>query len=210
MASVKICGLKDAEMVAQAADAGAGWIGFVFVPASPRAVTVRQAAELVRHVDAARPVALLVDPDDALVDAVIGLGISILQLHGRESPARLAAIKARTGAKMWKALGVGEPADLQRAGTYEAADRLLIDARPPSGADRTGGHGTPFDWQILAGWQAPRPWLLAGGLSPENVAGAIALTGARAVDVSSGVETAPGVKDVGKIRDFISAAKGQA
>lgn len=210
MTLVKICGLRDAANVGHAADAGADWIGLVCVEASPRAVTLAEAPALIDAAGPARPVALLVDPDDALIDAVTGLGISILQLHGQETPERLAAIKARTGAEIWKALGVAEAGDLARATQFEAVDRLLIDAKPPPGADRTGGHGRAFDWQLLAGWQAPRPWLLAGGLTPDTVADAIAQTGAPAVDVSSGVERAPGVKDAGRITAFIRAAKGQS
>ena len=210
MAQVKICGLKTPELVAHAARAGADWVGLVFVLASPRAVTLEGARPLLSEVGPAKPVALLVDPGDAEVDAVIRLGISILQLHGSETPERVAEIRARTGAEVWKALGVATRDDLEHAATYTDADRLLIDAKPPKEATRSGGLGTPFDWSILSGWRAPKPWLLAGGLTPENVAGAIVATGADAVDVSTGIETAPGVKDAAKIDAFIAAAKGEA
>lgn len=210
MARVKICGLKTPELVAHASRAGADWIGFVFVPASPRAVSLEAAGDLLGEIGQAKPVALLVDPDDATVDAVTGLGISILQLHGSETPERVAEIKARSGVEVWKALGVATTDDLEPAAAYMAADRLLIDAKPPKDATRTGGLGKVFDWSILSGWRAPKPWLLAGGLTPENVASAIAATGADAVDVSTGIETAPGVKDAAKIDAFIAAAKGEA
>ncbi|MCI4643755.1 MAG: phosphoribosylanthranilate isomerase [Hyphomonadaceae bacterium] len=194
-------------MVRLTAGAGADWIGFVFFERSPRAVTTEAAETLLLSVGNASPVALLVDPDDALVDRVTMLGIGVLQLHGQESPARLAEIKARTGAQIWKAVGVHEAGDLLPLGDFTAADRLLVDAKPPRGADRTGGHGHAFDWSVLNGWIAPKPWLLAGGLTPENVAAAIAQTSATAVDVSSGVERAPGLKDAARIRAFIKAAK---
>ncbi|MDX1293904.1 MAG: phosphoribosylanthranilate isomerase, partial [Hyphomonas sp.] len=155
----------------------------------------------------ATPVALLVDPDDAQIDRIVALGFPVLQLHGSETPDRVAAIKARTGMEVWKAIGVAEADDLMRAATFEAADRLLIDARPPRDADRAGGHGLPFDWTLLEGWTAPRPWLLAGGLTPENVADAIRRTGAPGVDVSSGVERLRGLKDRERVSAFINAAR---
>lgn len=209
MVKIKICGLRDAGLVRRTAAAGADWIGLVFAPASPRAVKPAEASALVAATGAATPVALLVDADDALVDAVRALGITILQLHGRESPERVAEIKARSGAEVWKAHGIASPSDLARLTAYDAADRFLLDARPPEGSARTGGHGAAFDWSLLTDWTAPKPWLLAGGLTPDNVAGAIAATGAEAVDVSSGVETAPGIKDMGLIRAFIEAVRNQ-
>lgn len=193
-------------MVRRAASAGADWIGFVFFDRSPRAVTPEAAETLLLSVGDAIPVALLVDPDDALVNRITALGIHVLQLHGGESPERVAEIKARTGAEIWKAVGVSGKADLPGLTDFAAADRFLIDARPPQDASRPGGHGEAFDWSILEGWQAPRPWLLAGGLTQENVAEAIARTGADAVDVSSGVERAPGLKDWAKVRAFLQAA----
>ena len=208
MTGVKICGLKEPETVRAAANAGADWIGFSLVPASPRAVTIGQADLLLSQTSLAQGVALVSDADDALIDAIRFTGFSILQLHGSETPKRVAEIKARTGAEIWKAIGVSRVDDLTIAAGYEAADRMLIDARPPEGASRTGGHGAAFDWSILENWKAPKPWILAGGLTPANVADAITETCASAVDVSSGVETSPGVKNIGLIDDFIRIAKG--
>jgi len=207
MTLVKICGLKDPDLVRLCAAEGADWIGFTFVEASPRYVTPEAAETLLLGAGRAKPVALLVDADDALIARVIGLGIRILQLHGAETPERVAEVKDKTGCEVWKAVGVATAEDLAGAGAFEAADRLLIDAKPPKGADRTGGHGTAFDWEILKGWQPPKPWILAGGLNPENVAGAIAATGAPAVDVSSGVERLRGLKDRELVRAFLRAAK---
>jgi phosphoribosylanthranilate isomerase len=170
-------------------------------------VTPEAAETLLLGVGRAVPVALLVDADDVLIDRVTRTGIHVLQLHGSETPERVAEIRERTGCEVWKALGVATVEDLAGAGAFEAADRLLIDAKPPTGADRTGGHGAAFDWAILEGWDAPRPWILAGGLTPENVAAAIAATGAPAVDVSSGVEKLRGLKDRERVRAFLRAAK---
>ncbi len=207
MTKVKICGLTDPDLVGFTAREGADWIGFNFAPGSPRAVTREAAANLLMQVGKARPVALLVDAGDDEIDAVAALGFPVLQLHGAETPERVAAVKARTGREIWKVLGVSIAADLAIAGAYTAADRLLIDAKPPEGATRAGGHGQVFDWAILDGWRAPKPWMLAGGLTPENVGAAIAATGASAVDVASGVERIRGLKDRELVRAFIRAAK---
>ena len=207
MAHVKICGLTDPDLVGFAAREGADWIGFNFAPGSPRRVTPEAAASLLMQVGKARPVALLVDASDDEIDTVAVLGFPVLQLHGAETPERVAAIKEHTGREIWKVLGVSARADLDAAGTYTAADLLLIDAKPPEGATRTGGHGQPFDWAILDGWTPPRPWMLAGGLTPDNVAAAIAATGAPAVDVASGVERVRGLKDRELVRAFVRAAK---
>lgn len=207
MTKVKICGLTDPDMVAFAAHEGADWVGFVFAP-SPRRVTLAAADALRLPAAPAQAVALLVDPSDAEVSAVAALGFPVLQLHGAETPARVAQIRALTGAEIWKAIGVAEARDLELAAAYTEADRLLVDARPPDGAGEAGGHGRAFDWSILKGWRAPKPWLLAGGLTPDNVADAIRETGAPAVDVSSGVERERGVKDRELVRAFIRAAKG--
>ncbi|KCZ45484.1 phosphoribosylanthranilate isomerase [Hyphomonas pacifica] len=209
MTQVKICGLTDPDLVRFAVQKGADWIGFVFVEASPRYVTEAAAATLLMQVGLAVPVALLVNPNDAQIERIVALGIRVLQLHGSETPERVAEIKAATGAEVWKALGVATSEDLERAALYTAADRLLIDAKPPEGADRTGGHGLAFDWTLLQGWGAPKPWLLAGGLTPDNVGEAIRLTGASAVDVSSGVERLKGLKDRALVQAFIEAAKAQ-
>ena len=205
---VKICGLSEPDTLRAAVRAGADWIGFVFFEKSPRNITLAAAESLLMGMGMAEPVALLVDPDDALVDDVTALGIRILQLHGQEAPDRVAEIKTRTGGEVWKAVGVSEPADLERAERYVgSADRLLLDAKPKQGADVPGGAGEVFDWSLLRDWAVPMPWILAGGLSPENVGEAIKTTGAKAVDVSSGVERARGLKDAQRIEAFIKAAK---
>ena len=207
MTRVKICGLKDPDLVRLCAAEGADWVGFVFVEASPRHVTPEAVETLLLGVGRSVPVALLANADDALIDRVTATGIRVLQLHGQESPERVAEIRARTGCEVWKAFGVETAEDLAGAGPFAAADRLLIDAKHPTDAARTGGHGQAFDWSILKGWTAPKPWILAGGLTPENVAGAITATGAPAVDVSSGVERLRGLKDKELVRAFLRAAK---
>ena len=207
MAKVKICGLKDPDMVAFSVREGADWIGLNFVPQSPRFAPPAEAPNLLAQMGEAVPVALMADPDDALVMRIAALGFPVLQLHGQETPARAAEIKAMTGRAVWKAVGVRGRDDLARAGAYDAVDALLMDAKAPEGANMGGGHGEVFDWSILEGWQPQKPWLLAGGLTPENVAAAIAATGTTAVDVSSGVERARGLKDRELVRAFIRAAK---
>lgn len=207
MVQVKICGLTDPDLVAFAAREGASWIGFMFAP-SPRQVTLAAAQTLLTSVGRAVPVAVLIDPPDEEVRAVTGLGFQVLQLHGGESPDRVARIKAMTRAQVWKVLGVREAGDLARADEFGAADRLLLDAAPPVGDAQKGGHGAAFDWSLLTGWVSPKPWILAGGLTPENVAGAIGQTAASAVDVSSGVERIRGLKDRERVRAFLRAAKG--
>lgn len=209
---VKICGVNDIAAARAAAAAGADMVGFMFYPPSPRAVTPERAAELARELPAGvLRVAVLVDPDDALLDAVVSTGvIDLLQLHGRETPARVAAIRARSGLPVMKVLSVAEKADVEAARAYDGvADRIMFDARPPkdmAGA-LPGGNAVAFDWNLLAGLALSVPWTLAGGLNPGNVADAIRLTGAPAVDTSSGVEERPGVKDPAKIRAFVAAAK---
>jgi phosphoribosylanthranilate isomerase len=200
--------------VTAAAEAGAAYGGFVFFPKSPRHVTPEVARELAVEAPVGlAKVALLVDADDDLIDAVTGtVPLDMLQLHGRETPERVAAVRTRTGLPVMKAIGVAGPEDLAAIDVYsQVADQLLIDAKPPKGADLPGGNGLSFDWRLLAGrkyWT--RPWMLAGGLTADNVAEAVRLTGARQVDVSSGVERAPGDKDPELIRAFVAAATGQA
>ncbi|MEZ5997339.1 MAG: phosphoribosylanthranilate isomerase [Hyphomonas sp.] len=208
MTLVKICGLKDPDLVRLCAAEGADWVGINFVEKSPRYATPEAAETLLMYVRGMIPVAVMVDPDDAFVDRIVAIGFPVLQLHGAETPERVAEIKARTGLEVWKALGVATAADLAAAAAFEAADRLLIEAKPPGGSDLTGGHGLVADWNLLKHWDAPKPWLLAGGLSPDNVAGAIRATGADAVDVSSGVERVRGFKDPALVTAFIRAAKG--
>lgn len=193
-------------MVRRAAEGGARWIGLNFVPASPRFVSVDAAASLLLHVRSAAPVALVADFSDDEIDAVAALDFPVLQLHGRETPERAAEIKARTGREIWKAVGVAARDDLDALADYSAADRFVIDAKPPEDASYSGGHGAMFDWSILKGWSAPKPWLLAGGLTPDNVAAAIAATDAEAVDVSSGVERIRGWKSAELMARFLAAA----
>ena len=192
---VKICGLRDAAMLDAAVQAGAAYVGLVFFEKSPRNVTLAQAAALAAMVPAGvAKVALVVDADDAQLDALLAqVPVDILQLHGAETPARVTEVKARYGLPVMKAVGVAGPDDLAALDIYaQVADQLLVDAKPPKGADLPGGNGLAFDWRLLVGRHWLRPWMLAGGLSPQNVAEAIAMTGARQVDVSSGVESAPG------------------
>lgn len=209
MTQVKICGLREPAHVAAAAEAGARYLGFVFFPKSPRAVSPDEAASLVQDVPpGVARVGLFVDPDDALLEAVLArVPLDLIQLHGAESPDRVAEVKARFGLPVMKAVGLAGAEDLPGLTDYGlVADMLLVDAKPPRDADLPGGNGLAFDWRLLTGRRWLRPWLLAGGLTPRNVAEAVRLTGATGVDVSSGVETAPGQKDSGLIRDFIAAA----
>ena len=210
---VKICGLRDAGTVAVAAEAGAAYVGFVFFDRSPRNLTIAEAVPLARDAPlGVAKVALTVDADDAFLDRLTGeVAIDILQLQGKESPARVAEVKARYGLPVMKAVGVADAGDLVALELYgEVADQIRVDAKPPQGAALPGGNGLTFDWRLVAGRRWPVPWMLAGGLNAGNVAEAMRLTGARQVDISSGVETAPGVKDVGLIRAFIAAAHGAA
>jgi phosphoribosylanthranilate isomerase len=210
MAQVKICGLREPRHVAAAIEAGARYLGFVFFPKSPRHVTAAEAAVLVQDVPpGVARVGLFVDPDDALLSQTLAqVPLDVIQLHGKESPTRVAEVKALTGLPVMKAVGLAGPEDLPALTDYGlVADMLLVDAKAPKGADLPGGNGLAFDWRLLVGRKWLRPWLLAGGLTPENVAEAIRLTGARGVDVSSGVETAPGQKDSDLIRAFIAAAE---
>ena len=208
--TVKICGLGTAATLEAALDAGADMIGLVFFAKSPRFVGLDHARELAAQArDRARIVALTVDADDDLITAIVGaVGPDLLQLHGRETPQRVAVIKQAHGLPAMKAIGVAEAADFARARDYEAvADWLLIDAKPPRDAVLPGGNGRPFDWRLARDFRPRLPWLLSGGLDAGNVGEAIALSGARGVDVSSGVERAPGVKDEMKIAAFAAAAR---
>jgi len=210
--AIKFCGLTRPQDVHAAASAGARYVGFVFFPRSPRNVTLEAARALALEVPPGiAKVALTVDAGDAALDALTGaVPLDMLQLHGHEGPERVAEVRARHGLPVMKALGVAEVADLAQIDVYsDVADQLLIDAKPPGGADLPGGNGLAFDWRLLAGrkyWT--KPWMLAGGLTPDNVAEAVRLTGARQVDVSSGVEAAPGVKDAGRMAAFAQALSG--
>ena len=211
-ALVKICGLTDARAVEAAVEAGADFVGVVFFRKSPRFIEPEQAAALLAEVPRRiKKVGLFVDAEDALFERVLkNVRLDLLQLHGKEPPARVAALRAQWGIAAMKVIGASAAADLDAAKPYlDIADRLMFDAKPPPGATRPGGNAVSFDWTILAGRKWPLPWFLAGGLTARNVARAIRLSGAKAVDVSSGVESAPGVKDPRKIRAFIRAAKGQ-
>ncbi|MCE0505170.1 phosphoribosylanthranilate isomerase [Roseivivax sp. GX 12232] len=208
---VKICGLTREADVAAAAEAGAAYLGFVFFPKSPRNVEVAQARALALSAPVGRAkVGLFVSPEDALLDAVLAeVPLDMIQLHGRESPERVAEIRARMGLPVMKALGVSSEADLAEVAAYgRVADQLLIDAKAPEGAPLPGGNGLAFDWRLVQGRRWPVPWMLAGGLTPENAGRAVSMTGAVQLDVSSGVESEPGLKDAGKIRAFIESAQG--
>ena len=205
----KICGLTTLADVDATAAAGAAYMGLVFFAKSPRNVTLRQARDLALAAPVGlAKVALLVEPDDATLDAVMdAVPLDMIQLHGSEPPARVLDVRLRTGLPVMKAVGIRTAADLPALDSYAAvADQLLVDAKPPAGADLPGGNGVGFDWRLMADRAWPKPWMLAGGLTPDNVAEAIRLTGTRQVDVSSGVESTPGVKDAARITAFVAAA----
>jgi phosphoribosylanthranilate isomerase len=203
----KICGINDAAAMQAAVEAGADLVGFVFFPPSPRAVTPAQAAAIARP--GPGKVGLFVDPTEDDIAAVLAaLPLDVIQLHGEETPARCAAIRARFGLPVMKALGIASAADLDALADYApVVDRFLLDAKAPPDAPLPGGNAAPFDWTLTAGRTIPRPWLLAGGLTPENVGQAIAVSGAPGVDVSSGVERARGVKDPARIAAFVAASR---
>lgn len=208
--AVKICGLTSAQAVDCAVAAGARYVGFVSFPRSPRHVSNDAIAALASAVPVGvAKVALTVDADDAALDALLAIApIDVLQLHGHESPARVVEVKARYGLPVMKAVGVADADDLVALDSYlPVADMILLDAKPPKGAALPGGNGLAFDWRLIEGRDWPKPWMLAGGLTPDTVADAIRLTGAGQVDVSSGVESAPGVKDPARVAAFIRAAQ---
>lgn len=212
---IKICGLSTPETLDAALEAGADLVGFVFHPKSPRYVTPAIATPLARRARGhAKIVALIVDPDQSMLDDIAcDLAPDMIQLHGQESSARVAEIGRNTGLPILKAIGVSSAADLAHVPAYAAVcDHLLIDAKPPKNAAYPGGHGMPFDWSILAALDPKIPFLLSGGLTPENVGEAIRTVRGLGVnlvgvDVSSGVERAPGQKDIAKIRAFVAAAR---
>jgi phosphoribosylanthranilate isomerase len=208
--AVKICGLTDAVALAAAVEGGARYLGFVFYPPSPRALSPERAGELARGAPVDRTtVGVFVDPNDRLLDQVLARApLEALQLHGAESPERVRAIKERTGRIVIKALQLADAEDLASVAEHAAvADMLLFDAKPPRDPGRLpGGNGLAFDWRLLQDLRVGCPWLLSGGLSAANLAAAVELCGARAVDVSSGVEARPGVKDPTKIRRFLELA----
>ena len=209
--SVKICGLRDPAAAVVAAEAGARYVGLVFHRNSPRNVDISMAAKVAAAVPpGVAKVALTVNADDSLLREILdSVPIDMLQLHGDENPARVQAVRSRFRLPVMKAIGIAEPDDLAGIESCAlSADQLLIDAKPTEEAALPGGNGLAFDWRLLRGHRSwRRPWMLAGGLTPDNVAEAIRLTGARQVDVSSGVESAPGVKDPDLIRAFLAAAR---
>lgn len=204
--TAKICGLSTPDTLAAAVSGGASHVGFVFFPPSPRNVPFDQAAALAAQVPGhVAKVGVFVDPDDALIDRAIAAGLDAVQLH-KTSPERAAAIRQRTRREVWAAVPVKTRADLHSARSFVgAADRILYDAKTPDGAALPGGMGLRFDWRLLDGVHHPLPWALSGGLDADNVTEAVARTGARLVDVSSGVESAPGIKNAGKIAAFLTA-----
>ena len=186
-------------------------MGYVFFPKSPRNVSLDTARALaVGAAPGVAKVALVVNADDAFLDALTAqVPLDMLQLHGSEPPERVAAVKARYGLPVMKAVGIAGPDDLAALDAYgRVADQILVDTKAPKGADRPGGNGATFDWSLIAGRRWPVPWMLAGGLTTGNVADAVRSTGARQIDLSSAVETAPGQKDAGLIRDFMAAVSG--
>ncbi|WP_298260400.1 phosphoribosylanthranilate isomerase [uncultured Litoreibacter sp.] len=206
---VKICGLGQPEDVAACAAAGAAYVGFVFFEKSPRNVSLDTAHKLSLEVPLGiAKVALTVNATDAELDALVDrVPLDMLQLHGSESPDRVAQVRDRFGLPVMKAVGIADEGDLAGLNDYfRVSDQILIDAKPPKGADLPGGNGLSFDWRLIAERRWGIPWMLAGGLTPDNVAEAIRLTGAKQVDVSSGVESARGVKDANLIKQFVAAA----
>ena len=206
---VKICGLRTTADVAACAAAGAAYIGLNFFPPSPRFLTLDQGRALsLAAPDGLAKVALVVDAEDETLDAIVdAMPLDMLQLHGKESPDRVAELRARYGLPVMKVLGVAGEGDLAALMDYSlVADQLLIDAKAPNDAILPGGNGLSFDWRLVAQRRWLRPWMLAGGLTAQNVAEAVRLTNVRQVDVASGVESAPGIKEPAKIAAFIAAA----
>lgn len=205
---VKICGLKTAEALEAALGGGASHVGFIFFGKSPRNVHPEEAGRLRQAARGrAKAVAVTVDADDATLDAIVAaMAPDMLQLHGKESPERIADVKARYGLPVMKALSISSAEDVAAADAYRGvADRMLFDAKPPKGAELPGGNGVPFDWRILGGYSGD--YFLSGGLTPVNVGEAIRLLDPPGLDVSSGVESAPGVKDIGLIAAFLAAVR---
>jgi len=207
---VKICGVRTPAIVDVAVEAGADYVGLVFFPCSPRHIEPSAARPLAEHAfGRIETVAVLVDPDDALLDRILTtVRPNLLQLHGNEAPDRVAAIRARSGLRTIKAIGVGASGDVAKVAPYRGiADLILFDAKAPAASDVPGGHGLAFEWHVLGGLSAERPFAVSGGLNPDNVWEALATTGASIVDVSSGVEVTSGVKDADLVRRFVQAAK---
>ena len=206
---VKICGLTSSEALAASVRSGAAYVGFNFFPKSPRNLMIEAARSLVLEVpEGVAKVAVLVDADEDLLDEIMAnVPLDMLQLHGNETTERVTFIKTRYGLPVMKAVGVANAPDLESIEAYSSvADQILVDAKPPKEAVLPGGNGLTFDWRLVAGRRWSVPWMLAGGLTPDNVGEAVRLTGAQQVDVASGVESAPGIKDISAISSFIEAA----
>ncbi|MFN3583511.1 phosphoribosylanthranilate isomerase [Phenylobacterium sp.] len=210
-AKAKICGVTTPEAVRAAVDGGAAYLGFMFFPRSPRNIAPEAAGRLTPPARAkgVKIVAVAVDPSDNEVDAIVaGLAPDLIQLHGKESPGRVREIAARSGRGIVKVLPVADPTDFAAASSYEPlVEHLMFETKPPKDADRPGGLGVAFDWTLMEGRRFARPWFLAGGLDPWNVAEAVAASGAPLVDVSSGVERGPGLKDPALIQAFLDAVR---
>jgi phosphoribosylanthranilate isomerase len=207
---IKICGLKTDDALAAALAGGASHVGFIFFAKSPRNIDPAEAGRLRKAaMGKAKTVAVTVDADDAALDATVGaMSPDMLQLHGSETPERVAAVKARYGLPVMKAFSVREARDLEAIASYRGvADRFLLDAKPPAGAELPGGNGIPFDWRLLAGLDAGVDYMLSGGLNAANIGEALRLTNPPGIDISSGVESAPGVKDAALIEGFFRAVR---
>ena len=207
---VKICGLSTQAGITAALTGGADWLGFVFCAESPRAIDSACAQTLFQTIpENTGKVGLVVNADDAFLDALISaVPLDMIQLHGDETPARCRDIKARFNLPVMKAIGIETHKDLAQIADYESVcDMILLDAKPPRGTAQRGGHGQGFDWRVVAGYPWRKPWMLAGGLSADNIHQAVAESGAMAVDISSGIERIKGVKDPDLIRDFLKIAK---
>ena len=207
---VKICGLTTEQSVLDVANAGAHYMGLVFFEKSPRNVSVPLARDLALAAPVGlAKVALTVNASDAFLDDIVNnVPLDMIQLHGSETPDRLRDIKNRYGLPVMKAVGLADADDLAKLDEYiGVADQILVDAKPPKNGPLPGGNGLSFDWQLIAGRRWPLPWMLAGGLTPDNAAQAVKMTGTRQLDLSSGVESAPGIKDAAKIRAFMDAIR---
>ncbi|MEP9386985.1 phosphoribosylanthranilate isomerase [Mesorhizobium sp. KR9-304] len=207
---IKICGLKTEEALAAALAGGASHVGFIFFPKSPRNIAANEAGRLRQAaLGRAKAVAVTVDADDATLDAIVAaMAPDMLQLHGSETPGRVAAVKARYGLPVMKAFSIRDAADLAAIGPYRGvADLFLFDAKPPRGAELPGGNGVPFDWRVLAALDPGVDYMLSGGLNADNIGEALRLVSPAGIDISSGVESAPGVKDVALIEAFFRAVR---
>jgi phosphoribosylanthranilate isomerase len=208
---VKICGLTTLGTLSAAVASGASYVGFVFFEKSPRHLRIKQASIMAKSVPTGIcKTALVVDPTDQELDTLLGaVPIDMIQLHGHETAERVSEVKQRFGLPVMKAVGISDETDLNQLNEYSrVSDQILVDAKPPKDANIPGGNGLAFDWRLIAGRRWPTPWMLAGGLTNKNVAEAARLTGARQFDVSSGVETLTGVKDIQLISNFIQATNG--